>query len=187
MKSTRTDRLTTLSRLFLVVVAFAFLGWLYETVYLSLANGRFLDRGFLTLPLCPIYGCCLVALYCLLGTPNRPQGILKNFRHPLARYAMYCLFAGLIPTVVELVVGAFFHQLFDVRLWTYETHPLNFYGYICLPISLFWAFAITAVMRLCYWPIHRLVEKIPNRAARITALVIGILMSMDTVYSFFKL
>ncbi len=182
--SLRFDRAVRLSRHFFVMLFFSFLGWAWETVYVSYLAGELVDRGFFLSPVCPIYGSCLVALYYLLGTPNRPRGLLKNLRNPVLCYGLYILFAGLIPTAAELVIGAFFHQVFDVRLWTYEANPYNFYGYICLYNSIFWAFGITAVMRLVYGPVLRLMERMKDRTAlRAVWICLGIL-AVDGLVSF---
>ncbi len=160
---------------FLIGIIFSFAGWLMETIHVSDLAGELVDRGFLFLPLCPIYGSCLMALYFLLGTPSAPHGILKNTTAGVGRYLLYVLFAGLVPTLAELAVGAFFHQLFDIRLWSYEHQPFNFMGYICLPISVTWAVAITVLMQFIFPLIHKLVGKLsqPVRIAAPLAVAIA--------------
>ncbi len=176
-----------LARHFLVMLFFSFLGWLWETVYVSYLAGELVDRGFFLAPVCPIYGNCLVLLYFLLGTPDRPQGLLRRFEKSHARYLVYLVFAGLIPTVVELVIGAFFHRVFGVWLWTYEANPYNFYGYICLYNSIFWAFGITLLMRVVYRPVHKLMHRLSDKAAVRIAVPILIWLGIDAVISFLLL
>ena len=36
---------------------YSFCGWLMETILCSVQERRFINRGFLNGPLCPIYGC----------------------------------------------------------------------------------------------------------------------------------
>lgn len=36
---------------------YAFLGWCTEVSYAALRTGKFVNRGFLNGPICPIYGC----------------------------------------------------------------------------------------------------------------------------------
>lgn len=45
-----------LSLLFLFFLFYSFAGWLMETVYCSCVERRFVARGFLYGPVCPIYG-----------------------------------------------------------------------------------------------------------------------------------
>ena len=41
---------------FLTFVIYSFLGWVCETVYCSIGSRKFVNRGFLYGPLCPVYG-----------------------------------------------------------------------------------------------------------------------------------
>lgn len=173
-----------LTRHFLVMLVFSFAGWLWETIYVSYLAGELVDRGFFLFPVCPIYGSCLVLLYFLLGTPDHPQGLLRRFEKSSARYPIYIIFAGLVPTLVELVVGAFFHKVFGVRLWDYRANPFNFHGYICLYNSLFWAFGITFVMRFVYQPVHQWLHRLSDRAAMRIAVPILSWLFVDAIISF---
>lgn len=47
----------TLEYLFLWFLLYAFIGWVYESVLVSVSERRWVNRGFLNGPLCPIYGC----------------------------------------------------------------------------------------------------------------------------------
>ena len=38
----------------------SFLGWCGETLYFAVRWNDLTDRGFLSLPLCTIYGCCIL-------------------------------------------------------------------------------------------------------------------------------
>lgn len=46
----------TLEYLFLWFLLYAFIGWVYESVLVSVSERRWVNRGFLNGPLCPIYG-----------------------------------------------------------------------------------------------------------------------------------
>ena len=43
-------------RYFLVFTLYSFLGWSCEVVYCSIPAKKFINRGFLAGPVCPIYG-----------------------------------------------------------------------------------------------------------------------------------
>lgn len=62
---------TRVSNCVLIFLTISFIGWAMETVYCSLLNGKFCDRGFLTLPFCTIYGFSIMAIYLLIGTPQK--------------------------------------------------------------------------------------------------------------------
>lgn len=165
------------SRYYLLTVLLSFLGWCFETGYLYLRWGEVYDCGFMTLPFCPIYGCTLIAIYWIMGTPNEPRGILKNVQPALLRYFLYFALAFFIPSVMEYMVGLFFDKTFHLRLWNYKGAPYNLDGYVCLPVSLIWAGLIFLFMRFLFLPLKKLVGKIPAPIAwgllAVTAVVFG--------------
>ena len=58
--------------LFLWFVIYSILGWVYETILCSVKQKRFINRGFLNGPYCPIYGCGAVLDILLLGKITNP-------------------------------------------------------------------------------------------------------------------
>ena len=46
---------------------YAFLGWCAEVAYAAVRRGKFVNRGFLNGPVCPIYGFGLVTVILLLS------------------------------------------------------------------------------------------------------------------------
>ena len=41
---------------FLLLMIYSFLGWVMETIYVFILTKKFVNRGFLIGPICPIYG-----------------------------------------------------------------------------------------------------------------------------------
>ena len=89
---------------------FAFLGWCSEVVFAAIKQRRFVNRGFLNGPLCPIYGIGVVAIDFLL----RPfQGNLPVL-----------LVGGmLLGSALEYLVGFFLEKLFHQKWWDYSDQP----------------------------------------------------------------
>lgn len=179
--------LVTLGKYYLLYMLLAFLGWLWEVFYVRFEVGRFIDRGFMWLPFCPIYGTALLSAYFLLGTPNKGRGILKTVKNSFACYALYALFAFLIPTATELVIGLFFDKVVGVMLWDYSDVPLNFGGYICLPVALVWTVAITLFMRFAFTPIKNAVFRIPNGFAIFLSTALFCAMCADVAVNFISI
>lgn len=177
-------RVEIIAKYFLLTMLLSFFGWAFETGFTYLSTGKFYDRGFLTMPFCPIYGCSLMLVYFLLGTPNEGRGILKNVRDPFARYSLYFVFAFLIPTAAELLVGFVFDVFFDTWLWSYSSLPFNFRGYISLPISIGWAVLVFLFMGCVFKPLKRLVFKIPKLFAVPLAFALAIAVAVDLVLSY---
>ena len=97
---------------------YAFLGWCTEVSYAALVTGRFVNRGFLNGPVCPIYGFgVVVVLACLT---------------PLADF-LPVLFVGsvLLTSLLEWLTGFVLEKLFHHRCWVffYETLHLWVFFY----------------------------------------------------------
>ena len=111
---------------------YAFLGWCCEVIYATLKTGKFVNRGFLNGPVCPIYGTGVVLLLLAL-TPLRDYA-----------WAVF-LAAALICSALELITGFVLEKLFHKKWWDYSDRHFNLCGYICLEMSLLWGVAALAV------------------------------------------
>jgi uncharacterized membrane protein len=54
---------------FLWFMLYSFVGWLYESILCSVAGRKLVNRGFLSGPVCPIYGTGAVAAIAVFGSP----------------------------------------------------------------------------------------------------------------------
>lgn len=187
-----------LYRLFLMFMLISCIGWCMETAYVFLCFGRLSDRGFLSMPFCPIYGASILAVYFAVGTPQ--GGVLqplfakaKGLPLPARAaayaglYLLYFLAAALIPTAAEFLTGLFFDKLFGIRLWDYTDRPFNILGYVCLPMSALWGLLITAAMALLWTPLEKLLARIPQRAAKAVAFTLAALLLIDFCGNFIYL
>lgn len=168
-----------LARYFLLTVTLSMLGWAFETVWMRIATGQFIRRGFLSLPLCPIYGCSLLIVYALVGTPKEGGILLRNVTQKRTRFWLYLLFAFIVPSVMELLVGAFFYQVFHLRLWDYSYKRLQIGGFVCLRNSLVWSVLIFLFMQYAFMPIQKAIGRLPIKLARACALVLLALLLAD--------
>ena len=112
---------------------YCFLGWVWESCYVSAKRRQWVNRGFLHGPMLPIYGTGAVII--LLATIPVRDSLWLVF-----------LLGMLAATALEYVTGAAMEALFKVRYWDYSKQPFNLNGYICLTSSLAWgAFSILLV------------------------------------------
>ena len=123
------------SYLFLLLMAYSFLGWCGEMVYCSLGQGKLCEkRGFLNGPLCPIYGHgALLVLTALGGSAN-----------PLVTFAA----GAVLTSAVEYVTSYLMEKLFHMRWWDYSHKRWNLNGRVCLQNSTIFGIACVA---LCHW------------------------------------
>lgn len=132
-----------------IFFVYAFLGWCTEVSFAALTSGRFVNRGFLNGPVCPIYGVGVV--------------IVLFFLDPL-RGNTFLLFLGsvLLTSLLEWVTGFVLEKIFHQRWWDYSNEPFNLGGYICLRFSIAWGLACLFVVEIIHPSILWLIHLIPH-------------------------
>lgn len=147
--------------LFLTGVVLSFLGWLWETIFSFFLRSPN-DRGFLLLPICPIYGFALIFVYLLFGTPADMRLLGHPILHnqPILRYLSYFIASALLSTAIELVTATFFQSLFGIKLWSYAFLTDGLSDTIALIPSLFWGLAVTVFMQFLFHPLFHAIGKI---------------------------
>lgn len=128
---------------------YSFLGWCTEVLYYYKVEKRFVNRGFLNGPFCPIYGSSVVMLVMLLD--NFKDNILMLF-----------ILSFLVTTIVEYITGFILEKLFNDKWWDYSTDPLNIHGRVCLFYSIFWGIGATLLIVFVHPIINRIVTNIPH-------------------------
>lgn len=147
---------------------YSFLGWLMETIIFTIEERRWVNRGFLTGPICPIYGCGAIL-------------ILVTLQPLLYSWPLLLLAGILLTTVLEYLTSWLMEKLFHARWWDYSDKPLNLHGRITLLHSLTWG---TFCLLLVYGldPMYaRLLAGIPLRIRETGALLALIIMLIDLV------
>lgn len=109
---------------------YSFLGWLWESSYVSIKEKKLVNRGFVAGPVCTIYGFGAVIVYLILK--------------PIAGNVLLLYICGVIvPTILEYVTAVLMEALFHTSWWDYSKNRFNFQGRICLGASLGWgAFSV---------------------------------------------
>ena len=172
----------------------SFLGWCAETLHFIIRWHDLIDRGFLTLPVCPIYGFSLIAIYLVIGTPagGRLAPIFRKAREmrPVLRtlsyiglYFLYFLIAAILPSAVEFATGAFFDKIVGVSLWDYSYKKFHLLGYVSLGQTILWGFMITLAMTFLWDRLRSLIQKIPPLATKRTAIVLIAVISADFAFN----
>lgn len=155
-----------LSALVLEFTAYSFIGWLYETILTSAVWGRFADRGWLHLPICPIYGFCAMAL--LL--------IFRRIKSP----ALIFVLGTLVTTAAELAASYIVWELADSRLWDYDNWAFNFQGRIALGSSLFFGVLCVLLIKVLHPFAEYLAGRLGGRVLKIAAAVTLSVILADT-------
>lgn len=147
---------------------YAFLGWCMEVAYAAYAEKRFVNRGFLNGPVCPIYGVGVCIVYLLL-TPLRDRWVL--------------LFFGslLLTTALEGLTGLVLEQIFHQKWWDYSDKRWNWKGYICLSMSLLWGLACVVIVHTLFPATDFLIRVFPRVLGIVLLCVFGGLLTADLI------
>lgn len=111
--------LHTIEIYFLLFITYAFFGWLMEVICKLIQEKRFINRGFLIGPYCPIYGWGALAITILLK---------KYLDDPIALFFM----SVIICSVIEYLTSYILEKKYHARWWDYSNKKYNINGRICL-------------------------------------------------------
>lgn len=114
---------------------YSFLGWIYESTFVSIRKKTFVNRGFLNGPIIPIYGCG--AMLVELGFFNSKMIPITETATLLHMIEVFII-GMILASILEYVTSYFMEKWFHAKWWDYSDYPLNIKGRISLRSSLFW-------------------------------------------------
>lgn len=149
---------------------YCFFGWIFESTYVSVKKGHFVNRGFLRLPMLPIYGTGAVMML-WVSLPVRDSLLLVYTSGAIAA------------TILEYVTGWGMERLFKVKYWDYSNQRFQVNGYICLSSTIAWGFLTVLLTEVLHPPIARYVLGIPLGVLLVCIGGITVLFVLDAVRS----
>lgn len=151
-------------------VIYSFFGWCLEVVYQAVEHGKFINRGFLNGPYCPIYGFGAVVVISLL-LPIRENILI--------------LYVGsvILTSALELLTGFVLEKIFNQHWWDYSDERFNIAGYICLKFSLLWGVACLIAVRMIHPLVEKFVNWIPHTVGVIFLIVIYVGFAGDFIFT----
>ena len=149
-----------------IFFVYAFLGWCAEVSYAALHTGRFVNRGFLNGPVCPIYGFGMAAVLWIL----RPL---------MGNTVLLFLGSVVLTSLLEWLTGLVLEKLFHQRWWDYSGEPFNLGGYICLRFSLYWGLACLFVLKIVHPTVLWGVRAVPRSVGWVLLAVFAAAMAAD--------
>ena len=156
---------------FMLFIIYSFLGWIMECTFGVIEKHKFVNRGFLIGPYCPIYGMGVISVSLLL-----------------TRFANNLILIFLLSTVIcgmlEYFTSYIMEKIFKARWWDYSNNKFNINGRVCLgtllPFGAISAFVICVVNP---WMLEKL-YMIPNNVLNYVVLGILIVFVIDCCISF---
>ncbi len=161
----------TLSLYIILFMMYSFMGWLMEEILTLIEDHKFVNRGFLIGPYCPIYGygCLLIILL-----------LQKYMSDPIVLFFMSIL----ICSVLEYMTSFLMEKFFNARWWDYNNRRFNINGRICLetmiPFGILGCFILYIVN-----PFYiKLLSSIPTIWLEVIAGILLVIYLVDNIISF---
>lgn len=160
----------TVVQYFLLFIIYAISGWFLEVTCKLIEYKRFINRGFLIGPYCPIYGCGAVLITLLL---------YKYSYDPLILFIMTTITC----LALEYATSWIMEKLFKARWWDYSKRKFNLDGRVCLgtaiPFGLFGMFLIYVSNPF----LIRILSRFPTNILNIIAIILAFIYISDTIIS----
>lgn len=157
-------------KVFLWFLLYSFVGWLWETCLNIVMKRRFVDRGILNGPLCPIYGFgAMLAVYALPGE----HSFLAVF-----------LSSGVLACTLEYLTSWGIEKLFHMRLWDYSDKPFNINGRVYLNGFIFFGLGCTVIKLWVQPHVLAALDGVPPATLIAVATTLLALTLVDAVITF---
>lgn len=151
---------------------FSFLGWIWESIFCTIYNHKWANRGFLYGPICPIYGCGSILglfIYDLMKTGHLPN---------MEWWDIFIL-GFIISMIIEYPTSWALEKWFQARWWDYSDFPLNINGRTSVPSSLAFGAAAILLMKVLIPIVDRGLSTLSETILNILALLLVAILSMD--------
>ena len=157
-----------------IVLIYSCLGWCAEVAYAAVKTGRFVNRGFLNGPVCPIYGFGMLIVLLVL--------------EPVKENLALLFFGSMVFTsLLEFLVGFALERIFHDKWWDYTDCPFNLMGYVCLEFSLIWGVACVLAVDVIHPQILDGIRRLPLPAGKWLELALGAVMLADAAITLYEL
>ena len=162
--------LHTIEIYFLLFISYAFLGWCMEVTCKFIQYKKFINRGFLIGPYCPIYGWGALAITILLK---------RYMEEPLVLFVM----STLICSIIEYLTSYFMEKKYHARWWDYSNKKFNINGRICLETLIPFGILGVAIMYGTNPILFKLYNQIPQLVINILTVILFIGFIVDNIIS----
>lgn len=152
---------------FLYFTAYSILGWACETAYCSIGSRKFVNRGFLNGPVCPVYGVGAILVIWLLRSTER--NLVALF-----------LSGMVVTTVLEYLTSVLLEKLFHMKWWDYSRYRFQINGRVCLLNSLMFGGLCVLLLRVLHPWISGMVGRLPSSLLPWLSAGIAVIFLVDT-------
>lgn len=167
---TRKCYMQSIFNYFLIFFIYSILGWIVESIYVSIKSKQLINRGFLIGTYCPIYGygCLCIILY----LEQYKNNILTVF-----------LLGTLICCILEYITSYIMELLFKTRWWDYSEKKFNLNGRICGENALLFGLGGIIIIYIVHPFLTKILSKLNPNILFIISIISFIIFITDTLLS----
>jgi len=157
--------------LILLFFTYSFAGWVMESIGGIFVVKKFINRGFMIGPLCPVYGVGVVIITVLLG---------KYANDFVALFVLATVLCGFLEYMTSYVM----EKMFNARWWDYTNRRFNINGRVCLENLCAFGIAGSVILRYINPFFISLYDKVPERIRHIITGILFFTFIIDFTISF---
>ena len=154
-------------------LAYSMLGWLVESIYMTICNRKLTNRGFVRGPFCPIYGVGALMVYFALNSYTENKLLLF-------------VLGAILASFIEFITAIIMQKIFGEVWWDYHEKPFNYKGILCLESTIAWGFYTLVFFTVLQNVVDNMVNAIPMRVGKMIGSVLLIIFCLDFIYSLWK-
>ena len=151
---------------------YAVLGWIMEVTVGIVERKKFVNRGFLIGPYCPIYGAGGAAITFFLQ---------KYVNDPIVLFCVAIVICG----VLEYLTSYVMEKIFKARWWDYSKKKFNINGRVCLETIIPFGLLGCLIIYVINPFVLSLLDKVPTDILNLIAEIIAGVFIVDFVISYF--
>lgn len=155
---------------FLLFMIYSVAGWIMEVTCKSFEAKKFINRGFMIGPYCPIYGWGAIFITILLK---------RYISDWIVLFFMSMITCGILEYLTSYVM----EKLFHARWWDYSRRKYNINGRICLETLVPFGLLGLTIMYITNPIILNALQSIPNNILNVIAIVLFVIFIIDGIVS----
>lgn len=155
---------------FLLFIIYSIIGWGLEILFAVFTEKRFINRGFLMGPYCPIYGCGCLLLTILLS---------KYINEPFALFAL----SMIICSILEYFTSWIMEVIFKMRWWDYSDEKYNINGRICLETMVPFGIIGVLVVRYLNPFLYDILNRLNASTLHLITVILACIFIIDLIIS----
>ena len=162
-------------KLVLMFFIFSVAGWAMEVTLKYIQYHRFINRGFLIGPYCPVYGWGVVSLTIIVGGIMMREGTV---------WEMF-LAGFFLCGALEYATSYYMEKTFHARWWDYSQKPMNLHGRIWIGnLILFGIASVVIATWIDPW-YFTMVNRLSDQAIKIMGVILICIYVADNIASHF--